>query len=256
MPYAPELSLRPFGSAPRDVEVDLAAGDRPRVVSEVLRRCALGTDGAELPEQVLWALPVGRRTQVLAALSALSGAPSFERELVCPAEGCGEAVVLALPVADLLDAGAAATGGPVVVEHEGRELRLRLPTGDDLRRWAEAPPTDAEMLAALADSPVPAEEVSPGLVAAAEEALAAADPLVDVRVATACPACGRAIEVPFDVEAEALARLDRAQRRLLAEVARLAGAFHWSEREVLELPAWRRRRYLDLLAASADGEPS
>lgn len=253
MPDAPELSLRPFGSAPRDVEVDLAAGDRPRVVTEVLRRCALGADGAELPEGDLWSLPVGRRTQALAGLCALSGAPAFERSLVCPAEGCGETVSLALPLSALLDAGAAAPAGPVVVEHEGRVLRLRLPTGDDLRRWADAPPADHRLVAALAEEPPAPEALTPELVAAAEEALAAADPLIDVRVETACPACGREIEVPFDVEAEALVRLDRAQRGLLAEVATLASAFHWSERKVLELPPWRRRRYLDLVALE---EPS
>jgi hypothetical protein len=250
---APELSLRPFGAAPRDVEVDLFAGDRPRVVTELLRRCAVDAGGGEVPEGLLWGLPVGRRTEALAALCALSGAASLDRTLSCPAPECGEAVSLALPLEALIGAGREVGGDGVVVEHEGRALRLRLPTGDDLRCWAEAPPTDAGMLAALAQAPLAPDEVSPALVAAAEEALAAADPLVDVRITTVCPACRREIELPLDLEAEALAVLDRAQQGLLAEVARLAGAFHWSEREVLELPAWRRRRYLDLLG---EEEPS
>ena len=39
--------------------------------------------------------------------------------------------------------------------------------------------------------------------------------------------------------------------RLLQQVAELAHAFHWSEREILDLPRDRRRRYSALLREAA-----
>jgi hypothetical protein len=39
--------------------------------------------------------------------------------------------------------------------------------------------------------------------------------------------------------------------RLLAEVARLAGAFHWSLDVLLDLEHHDRRRFLDLVSAEA-----
>lgn len=244
---ASELRLRPFGAAPGDVEVDLRSTDRPRVVTEVLRRCTREGDGAEVPEALFWSLPVGARTRALTLLCTVSGIDALERTLVCPAAGCNEAVALGLALGDLAAAGTETADG-AVVEHDERSIPLRLPTGDDLRRWAAAPPSAAGMLADLADPPLDPEGVAPELVAAAEEALSAADPLVDVRVVAACPACGLELEAALDLEGEALRALDRLQEGLLSEVARLAGSFHWSEPEVLALPAWRRRRYLELLA--------
>ena len=53
--------------------------------------------------------------------------------------------------------------------------------------------------------------------------------------------------MPVDVEEEALALLARAQEAFFRQVGVLASAFHWSEREILRLPEWRRRRYLALV---------
>ena len=80
-----------------------------------------------------------------------------------------------------------------------------------------------------------------------EGALDAADPLVRAAVEAACPDCGRTSEHEMDLAGFVLARLARAQDALLETVHLLASRYHWSEAEILALPAWRRARYVALL---------
>jgi hypothetical protein len=223
------LELRAFGADAADLDVDFSAAGRAGVVTAVLARCA------PLAEADAWALPVGVRLHALVELCHAAGWRELNRVLVCPAPDCDEEVEIELALAAL--AGAvreAGVPGPV----EG--FRPRRPTGDDLRRWHDRPPTDAQMVAELGGP----DDAPPELVAAVEAALAEAEPLIDVRVSSACPRCGAPLEVAFDVEQEAVSMLRRAQDDLLRDVGTLARAFHWSEAEIVALPAHRRRRYL------------
>ncbi len=253
--------LRRFGSEPGDLDVDFATDDRSRLVTELLLRATVPGEGEALDADSFWRLPVAARLHALIALCRLAGEEEIAWSLTCPAARCGELIELSLPLSELARRAEAAAQGsePPEIEHGGARWRLRLPTGEDLRRWG-APsgtaPSDAEMLVSLVSPVSPGEPAEPALavsklsakvLAAAEVALAAADPLVDVRVESACPTCGGPLEVPVNVEEEALAILARAQEELFRQVGVLASAFHWSEREVLRLPERRRRRYLALV---------
>lgn len=244
-----EIELRPFGTEPGDLDLELDRGERARRVTELLRRCAYSREGAVLDDDLLWSLPVGMRLHALVVLCQLAGWKKIIWSVRCPAAGCGEPIDLALPLDELARTAQAREGRDTVeVPWSGERVALRLPTGEDLRRWAALPPSDDEMLAALGDLPGESGELPPELAETAEAALAEADPLVDVQVQSACPGCGAALDLPVDLEGEALALLRQAQEDLFRQVRILAGAFHWSEREILELPARRRRRYLEMLA--------
>ena len=240
------LDLRAFGVEGRDLDVDFDDGDRAAVVTDLLARCApLERDGAR-------ALPVGTRLHALVDVCRLSGADLLSWALTCPAAGCDEEIEIELPLAVLADAArdAEASEPPAVAWGEG-SFRPRLPTGEDLRRWRAEPPSDAAIVAALGGPRFAGDEVPRELVAAVEAALEAADPLVDARVQSACPACGQPLDLAVDVEGEMLALARRGQDVLLEDVAALAGAFHWSEQDILALPARRRRRYLAMLERAA-----
>lgn len=238
-----DIELRAFGADPGDLDVDFGARDRAALVSAVLARCSGTGDAASA-----WALPVGARLHALVVVCALSGCRALSWSLSCP--GCDERVELELPLsAPAAAARAGAAAEPAEVAWEGAAFRPRRPTGDDLLRWRAEPPSDADILAALGGPRFASPDPPAELVAAVEEALAAVDPLVDLRVRSDCPACGEALDVAVDLEREAVAVLRRGQDRLLRDVAALAAAFGWSERDVLELPERRRRRYLELLEA-------
>jgi hypothetical protein len=234
------LELRAFGVDAADLDVDFEATDRARVVTRVVARCAL-EDGEPLPASGVWALPVGVRLHALVAVCIASGWSELSRVLDCPAKSCDEEIEVELSLAALAEAALEAEASePETVTWGEGGFRPRRPTGEDLLRWRDEPPSDTEILAALGGP----EDGSPELVAATEEALSVAEPLVDLRVLSACPRCGQPLDVPIDVEREALALLRRAQDELLHDIGTLARAFHWAEHEIFALPADRRRRYL------------
>ncbi len=238
----PGLAVRPFGVEPGDLDVEFD-GDRADVATAVLAGCARGPDGAPLGRERACALAVGARLGALVAVCRRSGRRELSWVLRCT--GCEEEFEVDLELDALASAQSAAEdAAPAAVEWEGATYRPRRPTGGDLRRWREREPSDAEIAAALAGS---VEDAPAGLLAAIEAALAAADPLVDTAVRSACPTCGEAAELPVDLEGELLALARRHQDQLLDDVGVLAGAFHWSEKDILALPPRRRRRYLAMV---------
>ena len=74
----------------------------------------------------------------------------------------------------------------------------------------------------------------------------AADPLSEVLVGVACPACGTEFVVDLDVAGFVWAELRGRARELLRDVHVLARAYGWTESEVLALGERRRAAYLEL----------
>ena len=60
--------------------------------------------------------------------------------------------------------------------------------------------------------------------------------------------CGRTFLVPFDVHRFFFGDLRTDQELLYREVHYLAYHYHWSEREIMEMPRDKRRTYIDVLA--------
>jgi predicted RNA-binding Zn-ribbon protein involved in translation (DUF1610 family) len=238
----PGFAVRPFGVQPGDLDVEFDAGDRAEIATAVLAGCALAPDGAALGSERARGLPIGTRLRALVAITRLSGRRELSRVFRCA--GCGEEFEVDIALDTLASAQEAAEADvPAAVDWDGATYRLRRPTGDDLLRWCDRPPSDAEIAEALGGP----DEAPAELLAAFEASLDAADPLVDAAVRSTCPACGTAFELPVDLEGELLALARRDQDELLEDVAALAGAFHWSEHDILALPPSRRRRYLAMV---------
>ena len=87
--------------------------------------------------------------------------------------------------------------------------------------------------------------------AAVAAALAEADPLAEVLVDVACPACGEEFVADLDIGAFVWADVRARAQRLLLEVDALARAYGWTEVEVLALGERRRAAYLELAEARA-----
>ncbi|KAF4406240.1 hypothetical protein [Streptomyces lycii] len=88
------------------------------------------------------------------------------------------------------------------------------------------------------------ESVQRRIAEAAEEA----DPAAAVTLNVACPECGEATKAELDIASYLWTELDSWARDLLLDVHLLAGAYGWSEREILALSPLRRRYYLELCA--------
>jgi hypothetical protein len=226
------MNMRPFGTRMDDLEVDFDLV-RPVAITEVLARCA----GVEC--ELLWDLPVGRRTELLLALAELSGKVDYEAGMNCPE--CGLEVEVVLTLDEFRSAVAPHREDAVIVG----QSRYRLPTGRDQLEWLRQANDDEAALAARIIESLCVEGNAPA--EAVEAALDAADPLMRTAVTAVCVQCGHSADLEMDVAEQALRSLETEQRALLAGVHILASRYHWSEAEIFALPAWRRNRYLELI---------
>jgi hypothetical protein len=97
-------------------------------------------------------------------------------------------------------------------------------------------------------SPLP--DLGPAERRRLDEAVAAQAEAAELALAMDCPDCGNAWTEVLDVARFVWEEFEAAALRLMADVAELARAFHWSEAEVLALGPRRRRAYLALARAT------
>jgi hypothetical protein len=249
---APAWQARAFGSAVADLDLRFDAYAPQRAVTALLARCLRDAQGhAPEPAQLaLWSL--ARRLHALLAVR-LADEPDATETLQarCTQCGAGFELELALPrCAQLVPDDTALNW----VAPNGRRLQLHLPCAADLEAWQSQGLRDAQRLAAtLVDAvddadPGPAFELDADWLAPLASAMAERDPLNALGVDAPCPDCGQVQALEIELEHLLLQAFSRRHRRLLDEVLRLAQALHWTEAEIVALPAWRRTLYLDRLS--------
>jgi hypothetical protein len=194
------------------------------------------------------ALSIGDRERLLLELYALSFGSTPELSSVCI--DCREQLEFPVRVNDLI----LPPEPNAALEHAediaGAQVRFRLPNGDDQQAAADLAQSDPEAGARLLLERclIEAPHADLGqLRALMAERLAALDPQAETVLEADCPACGAPARLLIDAAPLVFAKM-AGTRRLMAEVDRIARAYHWSEREILALPATRRRSYLDLIA--------
>lgn len=201
------------------------------------------------------ALPLGRRDARLLALRDASAGASLDATARCPS--CGEDIEFSPAAAQLLEAAPAAAAP---IECDEFVVRWRAPDSRDALAAAAAIDAAAAhrillercVLAAAGPSgEVDASELPPAVRDALEAAIAAADPLAEILIDLACPACGEAFVADLDVAGFVWAELDAGARELLRDVDVLARAYGWTEPEVLALSDRRRAVYLRMVREDA-----
>ena len=187
-------------------------------------------------------LPVGRRDALLLDLRERLFGDAFSGVTSCPA--CGEEIELAFDIDEVR----AGEGAPLAIPG----LEVRLPTTADLERIEQLDLITArQRLFALCvtrnGQPIEVDALPAGVAELIAAQMAAADPQADMQLDAACPSCGERWREPFDIVAFLFSELSVFARRLLAEVHEIAGAYGWSEREILALSPARREAYLEML---------
>ena len=137
-------------------------------------------------------------------------------------------------MSDVGSAGSAPAAGPEAPSD---------PRGALVRRCGQGP----------GPAPVEVAGLGPDELALVDEALEDLTGLGLITVRAACPDCGQPVAALLDPAALLWQQVQDAAPALLRDVAILAAAFGWSEREILALPAARRHVYLQLAAVQAAG---
>lgn len=234
--------FRPFRGEARLRLLDMNLQQpRESALSQALAHCVQKLGGLENPSaEEIHLLCLSDRHALVRALLVARGGKMVSVTAEC--QGCGSVLELSLDIAALKLPRMPASGEVTLSRREaGRAVRcrLRLPCANDLDRA-----TSEASLVGLCLG-LSAEAAEPWL-AVAEQILSRCDPLGHITVAGCCPDCGATVSTELDLIAKWLASLKNDSAALVGEIHVLASRYHWTEKDILELPDARRHLYLDL----------
>lgn len=233
--------------------LDLWEGARSEAPGErALRLLALAEPG--LPAQELEAWSVGQRDRALLALRDRVFGPVLTALAPCPQ--CESTLELEFAVPDILVDAQPQPQGPQKVAVGDYVVTFRSPTAGDLGGLPDDEDEAVRRLlarcvlhACRGDRREPPDELPDEVHEAVAAAMAAADPQADVELSLSCPDCAAQWRATFDIVEFLWIELAAWARGVLREIAALAHAYGWSERDSLAMSAWRRRHYLELAGA-------
>jgi len=246
------LWFRRFGTAEEDLTVDFSTANRAALATQLLDSCIVDGD-AILAAGFFGRLAAGKRIETLLVLANGGSTSALSFPFKCAA--CSQELEIELTIDEISeiqrDADVLETVDVVVGD---RTAAFRKCSGLDQESWFDRLFVDEReaavyMLETLAIDPGDAKGVGPEEFEIIEDALDSADPLVDLSFRVECDACGEFHEYHLDLFETALGMLRIAQRRLVILVHKLASNYHWSEKEIFEVPHWRREEYLELIGA-------
>jgi len=234
----------------------LAAWEAGAGAPELARGCAvLGAAGLADPASLL-DVPVG----LVGTLGIRCFLTSFGSQVdaLTACQACGATLDVALSLTELLPGqdGAEDPAPERTLPLASGVVTVRSPTVRDLLAAAADRDPRGELVrrcAQRAGAAVELADLGPGELALVDEALEELSGLGLITVQAACPDCGQPVAALLDPAALLWQQVQGAAPALLRDVATLAAAFGWSEREILALPAARRYVYLQLAAVQAAG---
>jgi hypothetical protein len=232
-------------------------------VTELLARSIYSLGGLPATLDDVRALSIGDREALLLHLRRETLGPRIDCVATCPAADCRERLDLTLSVDELLVERGAESAASWYDETfsfpSSVRVVFRVPNGADQEAAAAAAGIDAAAGAALllercvkstSNADGQPAEVGDELADAIAARMAELDPQAEITLLFDCAACGRSIVLLFDTGSFFLAEMEASAGQLPSEVHAIAWHYHWSEREILDLPRDKRRRYLELIAES------
>lgn len=232
-------------------------------VERALTLLALGTG---LPRSRLAALPIGQRDALLISLREATLGAGMEGIAECPE--CAQRVEMAFSAGDIRTSDPAQGYSLALEEHGGEDsggkseefgdyrLRYRLPNSEDLIALLEARNAQEAHQILLRrcvievrnkDAACDPADLPREVFVWLSERIARADPQADILLDLACPSCGHHWQAVFDISLFFWVEIDALSKRLLFEVHALAGAYGWSEAQILDMTAARRGAYLEMV---------
>jgi hypothetical protein len=240
-----DMLLRPLAGAEDLLLLEAGAPD-PGIALALLARVAWRADGAPID----WTALVPTDVDVLLLRLRQMALGDFLRAaVVCPVPSCAAPVDVAFSIDDYVDHHRSRMPRGIVPGGEegwyrlsGMDVEFRLPrTADQLAIVFEPRPADA-----LCRRCIRGAEITAGIRRRVEAAMEALAPSLCSPLHGRCPECGATVEVSFDPLQYALKELRDQASFIYEEVYWIAQKYHWSEAEILALPAARRARYAEL----------
>lgn len=171
----------------------------------------------------------------------------------CRAEGCGAAVDIAFRISEYLAHHAPSSASDVLWDAQPGWFRFtdggprfRPPRVADIIDAATTPDPALALAARCVNPPTPDRSA----LARVAEALEVLAPNLYGELSGRCPECDAAVHVRFDPVTFVLREMRAQAVDVFDDVNALAGRYHWSEEQILQLPGSRRRRYVSQIRGS------
>jgi len=223
----------------------------PQQVSLILSTALLEVAGQPADLVLVRNLSVGDRQFLVLQLAALLD-PS-PRWITVHCGGCGEPIQFQVQPGELPVKPAGAGYPEMTLTLGGSELTLRVPNGADEEYIATRPPGDGELphtlltrLLSSGGQPVDSAHFDAADLETLDHLLDEMSPQPALNADIECPHCRLGQQAALDP----YAWIVRDTGGLDREIHTLAFYYHWSEREILQLPRFRRTRYLQLIDRS------
>jgi hypothetical protein len=232
-------------------ESGLVTDTLPQQVTRILSCSLQELAGRPADTGLVLSLSVGDRQFLILQLDELLD--PTPRWLTTRCSGCGEPIQFQI-VPGTIPVKPAGEAYPVSqVTLSIGEVKLRTPNGADEEAISVRGATDEQALQTLLarllsvqGRPVDPQRLSAEDLELVDQALDELSPQAGLSASTDCPHCRRHQEVEIDP----YAWLQQGSGGLDQQVHTLALHYHWSEREILQLPRSRRERYLQLIDRS------
>ncbi len=210
----------------------------------------------ETSSESLATLTVGERDARLMTLRRWT----FGSQLVCVAtcQSCDEQLELSFGSDDLFTKHDAVPTGGFSLAVDEYELWFRLPNSLDLVEVANCNGPDAARQRLLErciskiernGESIAIADASVSVLKALATRMGEIDGFGNVQLLLNCPRCAHRAEAIFDIESFFWKEISAWATRILREVHQLASAYGWREIDVLNMSAWRRQVYLNLIGA-------
>lgn len=268
------VELNPLSGREEEFLADSGKPASATHVTAILSRCIrrIGTI-SPISEEVARNLLVADRQSLLLKLREVTFGDQVQATIFCPWPDCSKKVdidfsIEDIPVEESEDKGPTykmelSTEAAFIGNHgeEYREIIFRLPNGLDQEVISPlVSENEDRALTMLLErciqsiGPVknPGDELinrlSPMTRMEIERQMEAVAPKVELTMEADCPECGQEFATPFDIQGFFFSELRISRDLLYREVHYLAYHYHWSEREIMEMPRERRRKYIEVLA--------
>jgi hypothetical protein len=201
------------------------------------------------PAEDLALLTLGARNARLIALREQTFGPRLDVVADCPR--CAEQLEFGLSTFDLTAQPAEGEDGAALeVESGGQRLGFRPVDSRDLAAivGCQDPGEARQLLARRCLSEPNAGDLPPDVVDELARRLAECDRQAEILLDLACPSCGHAWQLAFDIGSFLWAELSAEAQRLFHEIDALARAYGWREADILALSPARRHLYLEMVS--------
>lgn len=200
-----------------------------------------------------WAkVSVGERDRQLLRLREHLFGPNVETTARCPK--CSSELELTFTARDLECKAAEPLANEMLQLVSGDyEIGYRLPTTADLLEIAKGSGKPLEVLldrcivASRKGRPVKSTDLPAAVIDVVSTRMAETDPYAEIEIGMDCAGCSLRWSMVFDVVSYFWSEIEDWAERLLRDVHLLASAYGWSEHEIVEMSARRRRMYLELV---------